>query len=97
MSTLVKSSHGREWSYYLMGDGGAVQVAVANSGDARADEERAFLIAAAPDLLAACERAADLVEEMYESLHGRGGMPSPTYVQLRAAIAAAKGQTGGGA
>jgi len=55
-------------------------------------EADARLIAAAPDLLAACRAALEYVTEQNERLDGPMSMPTPLEEQLDAAIAAAEGR-----
>ena len=57
-----------------------------NKGQQAEDDQRAKLVAAAPDLLVACEEA---FEEFSKNKYGSGGCPQLS--KLHAAIAKAKG------
>lgn len=63
-------------------------IATVHAGFTRAAAD-ARLIAAAPDLLAACEAATALLDEWGETIAGAG---AEVYDQLRAALARAKGE-----
>ena len=67
---------------------------VAEAGYTRTTEEERFanllLIAAAPDLLAACEAALATLEHHYSSLYSNPGGEVRIYTQLRDAIAKAR-------
>ena len=63
------------------------------SADGRFKKDDALLIAAAPDLLAACEDALDLVESDYVGRNGWVGPGKTLGPKLEAAIAKAKTKT----
>ena len=92
--TAVRSSHQREWSYWILGSGPSDVAAVSTQLDDATADANAALIVAAPELLATCERFVfDECQPCTCALGAErnGGVLPCAVCQARAAIAKVRG------
>lgn len=88
-------SRGSIWAGCSPSGAGAVGTLIANvAGDSAEADANAHLIAAAPDLYAALTDAYEVLGAILEDTDGDDGerIPNPLLVQLRAALAKARGE-----